>query len=131
MTPGIPSDAGRVEPIYGWAAVAPGGRDRHRQHQSNACRGARLHQLDAAAEQSDRLARDPRPDQPGNGGREVKYQTDIKCACVGDYGPNPDCGGCGGDGCIGGTVYDSDAERDRTEQLEKFRRHFAKDPHHG
>lgn len=25
MTAGIPSDAGRVEPAYGWAAVAPDG----------------------------------------------------------------------------------------------------------
>lgn len=25
---------------------------------------------------------------------------DAVCPCVGTYGPNPDCGKCGGDGCI-------------------------------
>jgi hypothetical protein len=34
-------------------------------------------------------------------------RTDVKCYCVGDYGPNPDCGCCGGDGVCSGGCYGS------------------------
>lgn len=30
-------------------------------------------------------------------GRVIR--DDVKCDCVGNYGPNPECGRCGGSGC--------------------------------
>lgn len=38
--------------------------------------------------------------------RAIKPQIrdDVKCDCVGAFGPNPDCGKCGGDGCITASV---------------------------
>lgn len=38
-------------------------------------------------------------------------RDDVKCSCVGNFGPNPDCGRCGGDGCV--TI---DVGRERTQK---------------
>lgn len=34
----------------------------------------------------------------------TQVRDDIKCDCVGATGPNPECGRCGGSGCISGPV---------------------------
>lgn len=38
----------------------------------------------------------------GSGGASsVTARDDIKCQCVGSFGPNAECGACGGSGCVG------------------------------
>lgn len=36
-----------------------------------------------------------------DGERDVPVYIVGKCDCVGQFGPNPDCGACGGDGTVG------------------------------
>lgn len=35
---------------------------------------------------------------------EHEYRHDVRCRCVGQFGPNPDCGACGGDGVVSARI---------------------------
>lgn len=45
------------------------------------------------------------------GPEPVAWRDDVKCECVGAFGPNPECRKCGGSGCFSALVATPPAER--------------------
>lgn len=65
------------------------------------------------------------PTASGSVGRTVSAgaRDDVKCRCVGTFGPNPDCGACGGSGCVsdfGDLGEPQAAQRNRSAMMRLF-----------